>query len=288
MFEKIGKSIDEFVTTVAGDLKMTRIDPKSDPISADYPVDGTAKLRLELGVGKMKLSAGGNKLVDGTATYNVAEWEPTVTTEGNTVTVKQGKGYHVLGGWGEARNEWDLALGTVRPFELSVAKGAGESDLWLGGVPFTSVTLEAGAGQTKVNFDKPNPTTAKSVVLKMGAGQSNLRGLLNTDAQYVVVECGAGEINLNFDGEGLNRDMSVKVNVGTGQVRINVKQGVAVRARVTKGLGDIRARGTLEPQGNHIYETENFALAQHKITFEVAAGVGSVILNADDGYSDIA
>jgi hypothetical protein len=287
MFEKLGKSIDEFVSTVGGDLRMTRIDPKSDPISVDYPAESDAKLRLELGFGKMTLSAGGSKIVDGTATYNVAEWEPQVETAGNTVTVKQGKGFHVLGGWGEARNEWDFALGTAHPFELSVSKGAGESNLTLGGVPLTAVTLEAGAGQSKVNFDKPNPVSAKFVAFKMGAGQSKLAGLLNTNAQYINVECGAGEISLNFNGEVLTRDMNVKVNVGTGQVKIKIQKGVAVRASVTKGLGDVKVRGSLEGRGNHTYETPNLGLAEHKITFEVVAGVGSVILVSDDGLEDI-
>src|SRR4051794_23664641 len=106
MFEKLGKSLDELVRNVSNDVKMTKIDTKVETISAPYPEVTPAQLRLEVGVGKLVLTPGGSNLVEGTVTYNVAEWAPEVTTDGGKVTVRQGRGWHILGGWDNVRNEW--------------------------------------------------------------------------------------------------------------------------------------------------------------------------------------
>src|SRR3954451_17885095 len=147
MFEKLGKSLDEIVRNVGNDVKMTKIDLQTDAINVPYPEVSPAELRLEVGVGKLALTPGGEKLVEGTAVYNVAEWKPEILVEGGKVTVRQGKGWHFLGGWTDVRNEWTLALGTARPFALSVSKGVGESDLALGGVSMTNVSIDTRTGK---------------------------------------------------------------------------------------------------------------------------------------------
>jgi len=101
--------------------------------------------------------------------------------------------------------------------------------------------------------------------------------------QYVDVRDvarGEGEIRLDFSGESLTRDLLVKVAVGTGHVAISVAPGIAARALVNKGLGDIRARGNFVTMDGRAYQTTDFASAAGpKITFEVNAGVGSVEFN---------
>jgi hypothetical protein len=288
MFEKLGKSLDDLVRTVTTDLGMTRIDPKTDPISIPYPESSPVKLRLEIGVGRLNITPGGAKLAEGSATYNVKEWAPETVVSGGSVTLSQGHGWHVLGGWGEVQNSWDLALGTARAFELNVRRGVGESTLSLGGVPLTDATIETGTGTTTVRFDKPNPENANRVSVKVGAGATKIDGLLNTNAQFVAVDSGAGEIALNFTGENLKRDMNIRVTVGTGKVTINVKAGIPARVAVAKGLGDIRARGAFRSTNYNVYETGNYSTAAGpKLTFEVNAGVGSTILNAADQLDDI-
>ncbi|MEP7285638.1 MAG: toast rack family protein [Chloroflexota bacterium] len=288
MFEKLGRSLDELIHTVGDDMRMTHIDPKTDPMSIAYPDNSPAQLHLEMGVGKLNLTAGGDKLVEGTVTYNVEEWQPQITVENNQVMIRQGRGWHVLGGWSDVQNSWDLALGTTQPIALSVAKGVGEGRLALGGVPLTEAQIDTGAGATVINFDRPNPENAKRLQVRLGTGTTKIDNLLNANAQVVAVDGGAGEITLNFMGEMLKRDTTVRINIGTGSVKLNIKQGIPVHASVTKGLGDVKARGTLKGIGGNLYETANFASASGpKLNLEITAGLGSVVINAMDGLEDI-
>jgi len=123
----------------------------------------------------------------------MAEWTPDVVTEGQFVTVKQGVGLHMLGAWHELCNDWKLALGTAKPFELTVTKGAGESQLSLGGVPLASARIEVGAGKSTHVFDKANPTECSTVKVDLGAGSLRAEGLLNANTERFAFGGGQDE-----------------------------------------------------------------------------------------------
>src|SRR5258708_7724468 len=152
MFEKFGRSLDGLLGSVKNDLKMTRIEPKTDRIAIAYPTATPVKLRLEMSVGKLKITPGTDKLVDGTATYNIQEWTPEISLDGGSVTIKQGRGFNMVGSWTDTQNYWELALGTTLPFELSLQKGVGESTLALGGIPLIGAVFNTGTGVTTISL----------------------------------------------------------------------------------------------------------------------------------------
>ena len=194
MFEELGRSLDSFVRRVSDGVNATRIDPKTDTITVPYPDAEPVKLRLEMGIGELKVSAGADKLVDGTATYNIQEWTPQITTDGGNVLVKQGGEKMFWPGIGGLKNDWVLALGTARPYDLTVSKGIVKAQLALGGLPLTSAVLEMGTGETKIDFDRINPQRASRIQLKCGTGEMRATGLLNTNAASVKVDGGTGQI----------------------------------------------------------------------------------------------
>ena len=114
MFEELGRGLDNLVKQMTSG-GLTQIDPRTDPVSVDYPETSPVALRLEIGIGKLNLMPGSEKLVDGMITYNVQEWEPKVAVEGGNVSVKQGEGWKPWPLWGNMRNEWELKLGSARP-----------------------------------------------------------------------------------------------------------------------------------------------------------------------------
>ncbi len=277
MFEELGRGLDNLVRRMTSGGGMTRIDPRTDPISIAYPDSTSVKLRLEIGVGRLNVTPGGSLLVDGTATYNVQEWTPETTTEGGRVTLKQGHGWPIWPIWGDFQNDWELKLGTAKPYELSVSKGVAAGELALGGVPLTGATIDIGAGETAINFDKPNPERADRMEFKSGAGEMKIRGLLNTGAAVVHVRGGAGKAVLSFTGESLKQDMNVDVSLGVGEAVIDVKAGTPTRVTVSQGLGGIRVLGNFTTAGDHVFETPDFASATGpKLVMKIGTGVGSV------------
>src|SRR5512138_1757944 len=62
----------------------------TEPISVDAPASGPARLGIQFGAGELVLAPGaGDKLVDGTATYNFATLKPEVVNNDAGVMVKQ-------------------------------------------------------------------------------------------------------------------------------------------------------------------------------------------------------
>lgn len=277
MFEELGRSLDNLVRHVTGGSNITQIDTRTEPVSVPYPGNTPCKLRLEIGIGKLILSPGGEMLVDGAATCNVAEWKPEVTVDGGQVLVKQGQGWLLWPIWGNMKNEWDFKLGTTNPYELSVAKGVAEGTLSLGGIPLTAATIDIGAGKTTINFDRPNPQRADRVEFKTGAGELIANGLLNTSAARVNVKGGTGKVELDFNGETLSQDMYGDIDLGVGEARITIKPGIPVRVSMSQGLGSINVIGSFKPVGEHVYETPDFNTATGpKLTLKIGTGIGSV------------
>jgi hypothetical protein len=277
MFEELGRGLDNLVKRMTSGSTLTQIDPKTDVVSADYPAGSPAKLRLEIAIGKLNVVPGGEKLVDGMATYNVQEWAPEVGAEGDTVTVKQGHNWLLWPIWGSMRNEWELKLGTARPYELSVTKGVAQGKLALGGLPLTSAQIDTGTGEATISFDSPNPQQADQVVIKSGTGEVKIDGLLNANAKNLSVRSGTGRVELGFTGEKLQQDTNADVSLGVGEAVIEIKPGVPTRVSLSQGLGNARVLGNFTAVGEHVYETPDFAAAAGpKLTMKIGSGVGSV------------
>ena len=130
-------------------------------ISEAAPADSqSAEVHIKMGAGTLTLDPGAEGLVDGQVQYNVANWKPTVTHAGNSVSITQGQPNNValpLGG-NDIVNDWTLKLGNV-PMTLTVDAGAYEGMLNLGGVPLTSLNIQDGASKATVVFATPNPQT---------------------------------------------------------------------------------------------------------------------------------
>jgi hypothetical protein len=262
----------------------TIIDPKTESVSIVYPDSGTAKLRLNLGVGSLKVAPGGDQLVEGAITYNVKEWAPETQTEGNTVTLKQGGSGLKLNTLGNTKNDWVLKLGTARPYELEIDNGVARADLALGGLPLTKLSVDGGVGEINVTLDKFNPQVADTVKLNSGVGRVQVTGLLNANAKQITADSGAGELVLSFTGDSLKQDLAVAMNAGVGGSTINVKKGVPTRVIVKQGVGKVTGQGgDFTLTSDDVYTTVGFDTATGpKITINLEMGVGNVRLNTMD------
>lgn len=280
MFEKFGKTLDRLVKDVGGETGMHRIEPITETVNAPYPEADCPQLRLEIGVGTLKLQPGTDQLLDGSVTYNIEEWKPRVQAENQFVTVNQGVGLHMLGAWFDVRNEWKLALGTRKPFELSVSKGAGESRLELGGVPLASARIEIGAGKSSVAFDKLNPTPCSAVKVDLGAGSLLVDQLLNANTDRFSFSGGAGELTLNFTGEALQHPMTAALSTGAGKIVLNLKHGLACQITVKRFMGTVHTYGDFRAVQTNVYEMGDYQTASGpKLQVQIECLVADVLLN---------
>jgi len=209
--------------------KMQRESKSVDPKNAQ-----SAHVQLKMGAGKLSLTGGADKLMEGDFSYNVSEWKPKVSYDvsGNVgeLVVKQGSanGGDLSGG---ARNEWDISMNDQLPTDLVVQLGAGESELDLDSLTLKGVDVRMGAGKTTVDMSG-DYTRDFDATIKGGVGQAtvllpskvgvkakaagglgkiNAKGLKKVGGSYVNDAYGESDTNISIDVKGGVGEINLKV-----------------------------------------------------------------------------
>jgi N-terminal domain of toast_rack, DUF2154 len=250
---------------------------QTDEINVPYPESptGTTDLTLTFGAGELNLQPGaGGALASGTATYNVAEFKPEITTNGNQVTISTGKqDLRGIPNFGKNyNNTWDLKLGDL-PMRLDIKAGAYKGVMELGGLSLSSLNVSDGAAEVALSFSSPNKAEMDSLRYQTGASKVDLSGLANANFSDMTFKGGAGSYSLDFTGE-LKRDATVNVDAGLSSVTIIVPKGVSARVLVDRGLSNVDISGDWEKSGN------DYTLSGQgpRITINVNLGAGNLVL----------
>ncbi len=238
------------------------------------PGSGPYRLELAMGAGTLNLSPGaGEKIVQGTVTYNVDEFKPVVTTSGSTVRIEQGRP-SLRSFTGHVKNDWNLTLGNA-PMALKLSTGAAKGELELGGLSLTDLTVTQGATDFTVSFSQLNGTTLDTLSYQAGAAKTVMNDLSNANARKMEFKGGAGDLRLDFAGS-LQRDLQVSVTAAAGNVVITVPAGVPAVATVNGVLATVTTSGAWSKSGNR-YALNGSGPA---ITFDVKMSVGKLDLRS--------
>lgn len=249
-------------TTVTRTLKIDEKAPSSD----------SSSLNIEMGAGVLNLSGGAESLVEGTVLYNVESWKPAVSVVGNTITIEQKNTTNVGVPDGTIKNVWDLKIGPT-PLEFSLATGASETNLELGGLALTEVRISDGASKSSVNFASPNPVEMSLLSYRTGASSVELTKLGNANVSEVMFESGVGSYKLDFSGD-LKKDIDVNIRSGMSDVKILIPEGTHTIVTIDGGLSNVDLNGTWTVT-NGIYET---GTSTHTIEIKVEMAMGNLQL----------
>lgn len=234
---------------------------------------------LHFGAGQLHVAGGAiGNLVDGSAIYNVADFEPRIAGTGTDVRIEQGNlELHGIPNFNadQIKNEWDLKLG-VTPINLRVNAGAYNGQYELGGLALTDLYVADGASNVSLGFAQPNATDMASLRYETGASNVTLTGLGNANFSNMIFRGGAGNYTLDFSGR-LRRDGSVRIESGLSSVTIRVPQGTPARVTFEGGLSNIQPGGDWQRNG------DTFTLAGNgpSLTIVVSMAAGDVRLQTE-------
>jgi hypothetical protein len=211
-------------------------------ISAPLLDDPQAVANVTLSFGAGNLTVGGGAedvLVSGTATFNVQDFEPKVTTEGKNVRIEQGDlNLQGIPNFQEdIVNEWDLQLNTT-PMDLHIGAGAYTGKYELGGLSLQNLTVSDGAADVKMSFSEPNLDEMTLFEYNTGASNVTISNLANANVNTIIFRGGAGSYTLDFGGE-LKRDMLVSVESGISNITIIIPDGVSAEVTFEGGLSNV-------------------------------------------------
>ncbi|MEW6027861.1 MAG: toast rack family protein [Chloroflexota bacterium] len=221
----------------------------TDAINVPVPASEPVRLELDFGAGSLTLAPGAAPaLVEGTATYNITDLKPEITTTAGTVQIEQGNYSFQSGPLGDIKNIWDLKLGDA-PMELVVNAGAYEGRFEFGGLALTGLTVRDGAADVDLSFSSPN--AAEMSILRYETGASNVRltGLGNANFTTLIFNSGAGDYTLDFSGE-FQRDATATIESGLSNLILVIPEGVNAHVTVESGVANINAGSGWSQSGN--------------------------------------
>ena len=236
-----------------------------------------AELTLDFMGGELELAPGASGyLASGTATFNVAEFEPRVESAGSAYTLTTGdrkiEGLPVFKD--DFKNEWDLQLANI-PLRLNIKAGAYNGSFELGGLSLEKLAIMDGGADVTAKFSAPNNVDMSTFTYATGASDAELRGLANANFEQMSFTSGAGNYTLSFDGE-LQRDANVTVDSGLGAVTIIIPEGVNARLTLD-GLASVNTSGGWAQDDN----TYTLSGSGPSISIKVKMGAGTLNLKTE-------
>lgn len=202
------------------------------PVTIQYPpVEGDLELRIEAGACRLKLApAEGDAWLTGSYRDPSGSIEIEASVEGNRASIRVGRSPADIFGFISGIPELSLGLGKQRRFALSIAAGASENHLELGGLPITRLEINHGAGSVDVIFSAPLAAQTSLMKFGVGAGKTSVTGLGNVTFEDLAVEGGAASCLLDFSGTGLE---SGTVRLSTAMASVEVRIPKDLPAEVT-------------------------------------------------------
>jgi hypothetical protein len=239
----------------------------------------TADITLKFGAGTLHLQPGAqNALVEGTASYNVADFKPSVTVNGNNIDISQGnldfEGFPSFKR--DIVNDWKLSLGNT-PINVFINAGAYEATYELGGLSIQSLEIADGAAKVDMSFSNPNLVEMSSLAYTTGASEVSMKDLGNANVKEMTFRSGVGDYTLDFSGE-LRSNMDVTIESGMSQVTVIIPAGVNAQVITDTGLMTVSTDGSWQQNGN----TYQLAGSGNTITIHVSMGAGNLKLETSN------
>lgn len=209
-------------------------------------------------------------LVSGTATYNVVDFKPEISTSDNSVAIEQGSlELDTFPQFGDkVINKWDLTL-SDKILNLTIEAGGYIGAYDLGGLNIKNLSLEDGASDVDLTFSTPNQTEMENFEYKTGASNIEMTLLGNANFENMTFQSGAGNYTLDYSGE-LKRDATVKITSGLSSIKIVVPEGTSAEVTFQGGLSNINTSGSWSKSGDSYNLSGNGP--NLKITIEMGAG----------------
>lgn len=238
----------------------------------------TARVKLDMSVGSLRLNGGSPNLMDAHFEFNDG-YEPRVD-----YTVHNGRGELRVAqpsfpkSFKVTRNRWDIRLNDRLPIDLEIDNGAGEAEIDASTVSLTSFEFDNGAGEAEVKLNGDQLRLAY-VEAEVAAGRLDLqmRGAYPA-MREMQVEASAGQIRLDLTGEW-SSEVSITVEVVAGEVVVKLPKTVNIIATASTTVGRVKARGLVVDGDRYRLDSPG---AAGTLRLKAVANVGQIVLEVVD------
>jgi hypothetical protein len=212
-------------------------------IQIPYPDAVERQLVIRVGACRLRITRGSrDSWVSGTYDDPTGTIQCRTIVDGGLARITQEPRLPALKSITRGVPTFDLALGTVLPFALTIETGASDTTFEVGGVPLTRFAIKLGAGKAVVHFLEPNPEPMSELAINAGAGSLELRMLANADFADFRLSGGAASFICDFGGT-LKREASAHISTGMSTLELLVPGTTAARVVTDTTLGHVDVAG---------------------------------------------
>ncbi|MGA9533756.1 MAG: toast rack family protein [Anaerolineales bacterium] len=242
------------------------------PLPAESPVE----LRLGFAAGQLNIEpAEQQALVAGSATYNVEQLAPAISTRGGMIQMTTGEVNNLNDldfdfSLNQRTNRWDLTL-AAEPMSLQIDGGAFQGSLELGGLAIEDLKISSGAADLSLSFSEPNLASMRTFEFNTGASSVNLTGLANAGFEQMQFQGGAGDFTLDFSGD-LRAAADVRVKAALSSIKLVIPEGINAEIQLEGGLANVQAPSGFSSSGR----TYTQSGSGPQLTVHVQLGAGDL------------
>lgn len=208
----------------------TIIDTRNEKNTIELENTKKVKLDLNIGVAKLNIEGGSDKLMDSEFIYNVEEWKPVVNLKkGETAELEINQPHsNVNNISNNIKYEWNLKFNEKVPFEINADMGVGKSDLDFSKMNLEKLDLKLGVGQTNLDVSGSYNHDV-DIKIEGGVGATTLYVPKSINIR-IDVNKGVGAVDISgfvkngssysYESKDSKHTMNIKVNTGVGAVKV--------------------------------------------------------------------
>lgn len=169
------------------------------PNTTTIPLDGaaTGRMTITMGAGEFSLrgGAGPGQLAEATVYSDAPGGQPEIhasvngTEKSVTIITKSTRGKNWFAG---SPNRWEILVNDQVPVDLTLEIGAGHSELDLGGLNLTALSVSNGAGETVIDLTR-TPGGPPRAEIHNGVGELTVRIDRQSNTR-IAVHSGVGDV----------------------------------------------------------------------------------------------
>ena len=172
-------------------------------------------------------------------------------------------------------NSIRLRLNPEIPVELELNTGVGSSAIDLSGMHVSSVEIQSGVGETRLDMLEPNQSECRLVEITSGVGEFKLTGLGHFAFDQFRFRGGVGGSELDFSGDWPKLG-ETEIEVGVGEVDVRLPRDLGFEIRVNQGFfSDLTVPDGFTKEGD-AYLSDNRDRVEKILKIRVRAGIGGV------------
>lgn len=158
---------------------------------------------------------------------------------------------------------------------------AGEVDISIGDLYIADFELRIWAGETQIEFDKPNKMKMETFEVDAKIGETSLYNLGNANFEEGEINGGIGEMTVDFHGENPDKSMA-KIDLDIGETTIIVPDDIGVKLRVSKFLflSEVKYPAWFDKDGKYYY-SENYKDEEKSIYLAISQGIGKLDIKVE-------